>query len=335
MNPYLSYATQFRNLLENRDRVLLTITRDPDGDSVGSMLAMAHAMQHLGKEVTCYSPDVVPEMFSFMAKPGMIMRDLERSVHDFHVVIIFDAGDVKRTPLVAELARRQLGKTLVINIDHHPTVTSWEGQSVVDHNIIETSAGATTEMLHHLFEALHIPLTPHAATCLLAGILTDTSHFTNHGTSLHSLNVAAKLTAQGGQHHVITQATMRNKSLGTLQLWGRALTRLQMNQEGVVTTVLTLQDFQECGVDPDAGSGISNFLNGLKEGTMAMVLHELPGGKVKGSLRTTRHDVNVADFAEKFGGGGHAKAAGFVIPGQLEQTPEGWQIVPLAKNATA
>jgi phosphoesterase RecJ-like protein len=336
MHHYHHHAQTLARALNQRQRVLLTMTKDPDGDSVGSMFAMSHALAHLGKDVTCYSPDPIPPMFSYLNSARPALRELSDTVHDYQVVIIFDTGDMKRTPLVPELVERDPEKTIVINIDHHPTVTEWNGRSAVDHNIVDTSAGATTEMLHHLFEALEIPMNQHAATCLLTGILTDTGHFTNNGTSLRSLDIAAQLMARGAKHHTITQATMRNKSLGTLKLWGLALSRLTLNQEtGMVSTVLTLKDFEDCGVDHKAGGGISNFLNGLNEGKMALVLHEEPGGRIKGSLRTTRPDVNVADFAAQFGGGGHPKAAGFSVEGSLVETKHGWEIQPLAKSKPA
>ncbi len=336
MHPYHHHALQFQRLLQGRQRILVTITKDPDGDSIGSMLAMCHALQQLGKTCTCFSPDRIPAMFSYLLGPHPVMRELPDHVHDYDAVIIFDTGDIKRTPLVASLVKRQPEKTLVMNIDHHPTVTDWQGQPAVDQNIIDTQAGATTEMLFHMFDALRIPINRHAATCLLTGILTDTGHFTNQGTSIHSLEVAARLMAKGAQHHVITQATMRNKNLGTLKLWGRALSRLWLNpRTGIVTTALTLKDFSECGVDYKAGTGISNFLNGLDEGKMALVLHEEPGGKIKGSLRTTHPDMNAAVFAEQFGGGGHPKAAGFVVRGSLVETSHGWMIQPLAKSGNS
>lgn len=255
------------------------------------------------------------------------MSDLPDTVHDYDVVVIFDTGDIKRTPLAAELIRRDPTKTVVLNIDHHPTVTEWEGQSAVDHNFIDLSAGATTEMIYKLMAHLKIPIDHHAATSLLTGILTDTGHFSNQGTSLDSMDIAAHLMARGARHRLITDATMRNKSIGTLKLWGRALARLRLNPAtGVASTFITQRDRAECGVDSKAATGISNFLNTLSEGRVALVLQEEPGQVIKGSLRTTRPDVDVADLAAAFGGGGHAKAAGFKLRGRLEETADGWRV---------
>jgi phosphoesterase RecJ-like protein len=334
MSAYPHFAKQLEQLLKKSSRVLLTITKEPDGDSLGSMFAMCHAIQHYRKAVLCYSPDPIPKMFDYLRGKYPVTSDLPDSVHSYDLVIIFDTGDMKRTPLVAELSQRQSEKTNVVNIDHHPTVIHWNGQQTVDHNFIDTEAGATTEMVYKLLEHLQVPLNAAAATSLLTGILTDTGHFSNHGTSLESLDIAAQLMAQGAKHHLITQATMQNKSLGTLKLWGRVLSRLKINPDnGVVSTVIWQRDFEECGVDSKAGTGISNFLNSLGEGRIALVLHEDTGNIVKGSLRTTKDDVNVADIAAKFGGGGHAKAAGFKIRGRLVETRGGWRVEPIISSA--
>lgn len=256
------------------------------------------------------------------------MREMEDSVHSYDLVIIFDTGDMKRTPLVDELIRRDSSKTIVVNIDHHPTTTEYKGQSAVDHSHIDTGASSTTHMIHRLLKHLHVPYNRHLATSLLTGILTDTGHFSNLGTTQEAMEIAAELLAKGADHSTITKATMRSKSIGTLQLWGRALSRLSINRSsGIVSTVVTLEDLQECGVDSEATTGISNFLNSLSEGKIALVLQEEPGGMVKGSLRTTS-DSNVADIAKQFGGGGHAKAAGFKIRGTLVKTSRGWKVEP-------
>lgn len=257
------------------------------------------------------------------------MREMEESVHTYDLVIIFDTGDINRSPLADELIQRDVTKTIVVNIDHHPTMLDHLGKRAVDHSHVDTSASSTTHMMHHLMQRLRVPINRHAATSLLTGILTDTGHFSNLGTTQEAMEIASDLLAKGADHRTITEATMKNKSIGTLQLWGRALSRLTINHSsGVVSTVVTLEDLQECQVDGDAASGISNFLNSLSEGKIALVLLEEEGNIIKGSLRTTSN-INVADMAKQFGGGGHAKAAGFRMKGKLIKTQKGWKVTPL------
>lgn len=325
--------TQFANtldrLLKQSDRILLTMTTGPDGDSVGALLAMCHIVHHYGKVCFCYSPDPVPPMFDYLTKDHRIMREMEEPVHQYDLVIIFDTGDINRTPLVDELIKRDPKKTIVVNIDHHPTTLDHRGHSAVDHSHVDTAASSTTHMMHRLMQHLRVPINRHAATSLLTGILTDTGHFSNLGTTQEAMEIAADLLAKGADHRTITEATMKNKSIGTLQLWGRALSRLTINQTtGVVSTVLTRADFKECNVVSDNAAGISNFLNSLSEGKVALVLQEEEGNIIKGSFRTTS-DINVAEMAKQFGGGGHAKAAGFKIKGRLVKTHKGWKVEPV------
>ncbi len=326
MTSYHQFAQQLQRALERPGRILLTNTTGVDGDSLGSLVALGHLLDHHQKSWFAYVPEDVPAMFEYLTKRRHVMRELDDSVHEFSIVILFDTGDVRRTPLVEELAKRDPEKTFVINIDHHPTTTTHQGSSIVDLNIVDTAAASTTEMITHICAELHWPIQAPTATALLTGILTDTGHFAHPNTTERVIAAAATLMARGADHRTITTATMRNKSLGTLKLWGRALSRIAYNQHsGVVSTVITLKDYEECGVTDDAAEGIANFMNTLSEGKIALVLKEDVGGFVKGSFRTTS-EVNVADMAKKFGGGGHAKAAGFRVKGKLVETGLGWQV---------
>ena len=323
------FAATLDRLLKRSNHILLTMTTNPDGDSVGALLAMCHVVHHYGKTCFCYSPDPIPPMFDYLLTDHHIMREMEESVHQYDLIIIFDTGDIKRSPLADELIKRDRSKTVVVNIDHHPTTLDHRGQRAVDHSHVDTNASSTTQMMHRLMQHLSVPINRHAATSLLTGILTDTGHFSNLGTTQESMEIASALLAKGADHRTITEATMRNKSIGTLQLWGRALSRLTINHAtGVVSTVVTLADLKECNVDGEATTGIANFLNSLSEGKVAMVLQEEEGHIIKGSLRTTS-EINVAEIAKQFGGGGHVKAAGFKIRGRLEKSARGWRIEPL------
>ena len=112
-----------------------------------------------------------------------------------------------------------------------------------------------------------------------------------------------------------------------MKAWGLALSRLTYNKNyDVVYTVLTQSDLKNFGIGTDDLEGLSNFLNTLKDAKIIMVLYELSDGRIKGSLRTTRHDVDVSKIAMCLGGGGHKKAAGFEIKGQLRQTDAGWEV---------
>ncbi len=325
MIAYERHAHQVHQRVKSARRVLLTVTHGLDGDSLGSLVAMGHLLDQWKVSWFAYVPEDVPAMLSYLTKKRNVMREMDASIHEFDVVIIFDTGDMKRTPLISDIIQRT-EKTHVINIDHHPTVIIFNDQLAVDHNIVDTEAASTTEMIYHLIQHLDIKISVPMATSLLTGLLTDTTHFSNPATTSTAVDVAAKLMARGADHRTITEATMRNKNMATLKLWGRALSRLAYNEHsGIVSTVVTLKDLAECEADEDATTGIANFLTTLSDGKVALVLQEEPDGIVKGSFRTTS-DVDVAALAEKFGGGGHKKAAGFKVKGKLVETGLGWQV---------
>ncbi len=326
MASYRLFARQLQAAIDRPGRILLTNTTGIDGDSLGSLVALGHTLDHLKKQWFAYVPEDVPSMFEYLAKKRSIMRELDDTVHGFTTVVLFDTGDVRRTPLVEALRDRDPEKTFVVNIDHHPTTTTFNGADIVDLNIVDTEAASTTEMLTLIGHELRWPISAPTATALLTGILTDTGHFAHPNTTDRAIETAARLMAKGADHRTITTATMRNKSIGTLKLWGRALSRIAYNpHSGVVSTVITLKDYTDCGVNDDAAEGIANFMNTLSEGKIALVLKEDVGGFVKGSFRTTS-DINVAEMAKKFGGGGHAKAAGFRVKGKLVETGLGWHV---------
>ena len=140
--------------------------------------------------------------------------------------------------------------------------------------------------------------------------------------------MSSKLLANGANFKDITAYTLRNKSISSLKLWGRALERLRFDdKKGIATTIITQEDFKECNAVGDDAEGVANLLNHLSGVKMAMVLRELDGGQVKGSLRTTSELIDVSEVAKLMGGGGHKKAAGFTVQGRIKQTDTGWEVI--------
>jgi phosphoesterase RecJ-like protein len=143
------------------------------------------------------------------------------------------------------------------------------------------------------------------------------------------LQVASHLLNIGARHQEINKNILRNKSLSLLKLWGRAFERLRYNSSyDLAFTVITSQDITECGAESESASGLSNFFNDLAGAKASLVLIEQPDGTIKGSLRTTRDDVDVAKLAKTLGGGGHQKAAGFSVSGRLVYNEGNWFIRP-------
>jgi phosphoesterase RecJ-like protein len=202
--------------------------------------------------------------------------------------------------------------------------------------MVQIDAASTTEVLYRFFQEVGFDLDADVATCLFAGIINDTDHFSNAATTASAMSVASDLITHGARINAVRAGMLQNKSVSLLKLWGIALARLyfQPTQEAVVT-YLFQKDYESYGLTDGEVHGIPNFLNNLGEGRYTLFLKETENGSIKGSLRTTRDDIDVATIAKNFGGGGHKKAAGFTIPGRLVETPQGVRVVSQQQINTA
>ncbi|MBU0963826.1 DHH family phosphoesterase [Patescibacteria group bacterium] len=323
MTEFFPIFQKIKDEIDKANKVIVITHQNPDGDALGSLLGMHHYLRLVKTDHTLFCLTETPDYLKFLPDTEHISNDenhLMKNEHD--LIIILDSGDLQYAG-VDKHFRKIKGLPVVINIDHHPT-----NQYYGHINLVHPQASSTSEIIFHFLDYFRLPITKEVATSLLTGILTDTGSFSNLATTPSSMEVSSKLLTSGARVREIITNTFRNKSLSQLQLWGRALSRLKHNKKtGIVTTVLTQQDFDELGIDDESGEGIANFLNNVEQARAIIVLREKLDGTIKGSLRTTQPDVDVSKIAEFFGGGGHKKAAGFTIKGQLKETPQGWQVV--------
>ncbi|MFH1173312.1 MAG: DHHA1 domain-containing protein, partial [bacterium] len=197
-----------------------------------------------------------------------------------------------------------------------------------DLNLVIPDADSATTVLTGLLKESDIKIDRQSATYLLTGILTDTSNFANPTTHQTTFQAAAYLMNQGAKLAEITNYTFKNKSLNALRFWGQALMRLKLNQAtDVATTVITQQDFKLYDLEEKDVEGLANFLIAYSPHRIIMVLRELGNNQIKGSLRSASEADDVSRLAKALGGGGHKKAAAFVVPGKLRQGQAGWEIV--------
>jgi len=303
-------------------KILIMVHQKPDGDALGSGLAFSEFLDTLGKANDFFSLGPIASSADFLPGRKKIKSDFGKiALSDYDLLIILDCGDLKQTGIETEL--RALPPNLpIINIDHHRTN---ENFGVL--NILDPESSSTAEIVFALFETLNFPISKDAATLLLTGLITDTANFSNPATTFASLEAAGKLLSRGAKLGEISSNVLQNKSLDVLKFWGIILSRLSENKElGVVTTVITKEDLDLANLDEEALDGVTNFLNNLKGAKIVLVLKALEDGKIKGSFRTTTPGIDVSRLAKTFGGGGHAKAAGFTIPGKLVKIEGGWRI---------
>jgi len=303
-------------ILKKFSSFLLAVHKNPDGDSVGSMLALALALKKMKKKVVCFASDPVPENLSFLPASDKIVNELPGK--KFDIIIALDAGDKKRLGLKwSHLQYRAL-----INIDHHP-----QKKPFGNLNLIETKTSSTAEILYFLIQKLNIQ-DHKIANCLLTGIFTDTGSFQHANTLPQTLEVAADLMKQGANLNKIAQQTYQNKSLPALKIWGRALARtLQDKKRGVTLSAITQRDFEELGAKPEDLDGVVSIINTAEGTKYALLLSEQEKNKIRASLRSEKgRGVDVAKIAAHYGGGGHPLASGFTIKGRLARKKGKWVI---------
>lgn len=311
---------QAQQLIHRAHKILSISHRKPDGDTLGASCALALGLQQREKEVDMACIDEVPERFQFLPNVNKLIHDF--NFREYDLIIVSDAGAAYMTKYHEKYPDIFKGDVPVINIDHHASNDYFGTCNVVD----ATSASATI-IIYKFFNFVGIKITPAIATCLLTGIYNDTGSLMHSNTTLEVFEITGKLVEAGGKVQTVAKNLFRTTPVTTLKLWGKVLENARLTPEGVASSILTHKDFETCGADTEAVSGVIDMLNSIPNAKYACLLNEDENGNVKGSFRTQRDDVDVAALAAEFGGGGHKKAAGFTIPGKIEQEVR-WKIVP-------
>ncbi|MBI1834172.1 MAG: bifunctional oligoribonuclease/PAP phosphatase NrnA [Candidatus Andersenbacteria bacterium] len=320
LEPYRETALDIAAKLRASKRVLIGTHEHPDGDALGSTLALLHVLAIQGKQVTAYIPDSPPDFFSFL--PAFEKLTTQKpDVASFDTVVLLDYTQLYRTHLEAEAKAHPN----TIAIDHHH-----DNLQETNIHLIVPEAAATAQILYELFQDTNTPITKDVATCLLTGIFTDTGSFMHDSVTPDILEIASFLMGRGARLSHIAHETYQKKNLAALHIWGRAFSRIMLSKEtGAATSIITYKDLQECGATLDDLSGAVNMLNTLPDTKFAMLLVEFEPGKIKGSLRSEpQKGTDVSKIAHRLGGGGHVLAAGFEVPGTFVQQDGKWHINP-------
>ncbi len=323
MTTFESYrdATAY---LQASQRPLFVLLKSIDPDALGSTLALARALKLANKEPHIVTQGSIPQSMRFLLTGDIpYQENVTMFPAVFDSIIVADSGHSDRTGFTKEIIEAREHGIPVINIDHHHNHDDFGTV-----NVIDVKASATAEVTYDLIKLGDWPIDAQVATAILAGIIEDTGNFTNAGTTVRSLEIAAHCYAKGADARRITRELYQGREFNALRLWGTILSRLKKHEQwGLVSTVILREDFETYDISDEATEGLSNFMNNITEARASLVLKELPTGEVRGSLRTTRDDVDVSKIANLFGGGGHKKAAGFTIPGKIVKADGGWRVV--------
>ena len=306
-------------LLRHR-RCLVSTHVSPEGDALGSALALAHALRGMGKEALVVNRDPIPRLLDFLPSDGLF-RQVSRVDGDYDLLVVVDCGDLERTGLF-DTQR----PPLLINIDHHVTNRQF-GQI----NWVEPEASATAQMIAGLLAAMRAPMTMEIALCLYTALMTETGSFKYSNTTPRVFRLAAELAERGVQPAWVASQIYERNTLSRLKLLGALLERLEMNSDRTVAWVtIPAELFARTGTTAEDAEDFVNYPRSLAQTQVAVLIRDAEPGRVKVSFRASG-DVDVAAVAAQFGGGGHRKAAGCTVAGTIETVRP--QVIAAAERA--
>ena len=296
---------QIADAIRARRRFVVVSHARPDGDAIGSQVAMALALRALGKDVRMVAHDPAPQqMRDFPAVADIQLLDHLDDPGD--AVIFMECGDVRRPGVSG------LDKGFVINIDHHPGNTMYGAM-----NCIDLTAAACGEMVFDLIAALGVPISVEMATHIYLAILTDTGSFHHSNITPRTFEICRQTVEAGVNPAIMARRVYDSNSFGKLKLIGALLDQMLLVDEGRLA-IMRMDDamLEACGCTNNDTEGIINLPLTARE-IQAVVFFKTSGADgVRVSMRS-KYDVDVRMVASAFGGGGHKNAAGFTVPDRL------------------
>jgi phosphoesterase RecJ-like protein len=310
----LASARTLGSALANGGRVCLTTHVNPDGDGLGSEVGLVHLLRARGVTATIANPTPTPERFDFLLRdlPGVdrsaeAVKELRRA----DTIVVLDISDLGRLGMLAKSVRER--GVPVACIDHHVSPgTLPDGPRYVD-----PGAAATGELIVELALANGWPLSPEAARALYVAILTDTGGFRFSNTRARTLRTAAELLDQGIDPEAIYLDVYAGAPEGRVRLLAEVLGTLVVEADvGLAWVTVPPGSLERHGVGSDDLDGVVEHARSIKDVRLALLFREISQGRIKVSLRAVG-EVDVARFARRYGGGGHTKAAGLSLEGQM------------------
>ena len=300
--------------------LLLTCHQSPDGDALGSTLALHHLCRSQGRasRATWSEPFEVAPHYRFLPGLDLCTKPAD-TPKEPPVVVTFDCGSLRRLGDMAEPASWAREHGCLVVVDHHATNDRFGSLNVVDER-----AAATVVLVHRLAQRLGWPLTPDVAQCLYTGLVTDTGRFTHATTTPQVFALAEELASFGLPIASMTRQLFESHRLAYLHLAGEALARARLVPDlSLVCTWVTQEDLDRHGVAVDEVEGLIDLVRRTAEAEVACVAKQAEDG-VRVSLRSVTHQdggrewgIDVGAVATRLGGGGHRYAAGFTMPGSV------------------
>src|SRR3989449_4378912 len=309
MTETTSKRTELDQIVEAiaaRRRFVISSHSRPDGDSIGSQLAMAFALRALGKEVAVVNSDAAPgPLMAFPGVPDIQIAD--RVAGEFDAAIIMECGDLARTGVAG------LDRCFVINIDHHPGNSRY-GQI----NWFDATAAACGEMVYDLVRALGVALSVDIATHIYLAILTDTGSFHYSSISPRTFDICRQTLEAGVDPVLVARNVYDSNNMGRLKLFGAVLSAMQLDQTGRIAIVYVDHEMaREAGGTYEDTEGLINLSLTVKEIEAVVFFKQIEGDEYRVSMRS-KGDIDIGAVAKEFGGGGHKNAAGCTVRGGID-----------------
>ena len=297
-------------MIAEAQRILFFMHVQPDGDSIGSTLGMIRALRQMGKEAIMVGADPIPPMFHFLPGWDEYCVPWQEVEGEWDLSCFLDCGDLDRVGPALPAVRR--GRT-TLNVDHHTTNTAF-----AEYNYLDFSAAAVGELAYHILRQIGAPIDAGTALCLYTSLVTDTGGFRYDSTGPGTHRVAADLIELGARPYDVAQAIFESESLSRLALLSRALQTLRLDETGrVAWMVVTRKLLAEAGATDHDVEGVVNYARSVAGVEVGILFKETEDGGVRVNLRS-RRTVDVGAVAQRFGGGGHARAAGCTLKGPVE-----------------
>ncbi len=290
--------------LLSSSKILVSSHLGPEGDAIGSALALAFGLKKHGKKVEVIFHNGVPKRYRFL--PGADEIKSEPSLMKPELLVLVDCAELNRADLPKQFQKN--GKIPTVVIDHHPEKHGQKGENKI--HWVNPKAAATAEMVYELLKALKVPMNGEIATCLYAGLISDTGVFHFNNTKPRTLRLAALLLEHGLDPQELAYRIWEVRTFEATKLLARMLGKAEFEPEiGLCWSVLTAKDFVQTGTRDEDTENFANFLRSVEGTKVAVLFREVEPNFVRVSLRS-KDGTDVASIARQFGGGGHTVASG-------------------------
>lgn len=295
--------------LSRSNSIAITSHTDPDGDSIGSILALGLALKQKHKDIQILIKDSLPSRYKFLPGSDLIKKYDDIEERKFDLLFVLDCGDENRTGNNKILKN---SKT-IINIDHHISNTKFG-----DINIININSSSTCEMIFQVIKDLHLLINKEIAMCIYTGILTDSGNFMYDNANEKTHLIAAELLRTNFNKNKIIYNLYQRKSINSLKFIGYLLTNMEIALNGRLAIFkITLDLLNKFNVSYNNIESLVNYGRDMEGVQISIVIREQEDGSVKLSFRSKDDNVDVRALAQLFNGGGHKKASGATLNSSL------------------